>query len=159
MTSGREGDNLRAGSRGPAGVGEGEAPNPAGVSDWAEQAACLDADPELFFPSYPSCLSVTEAKEICQACPVRQQCAELALTRPEIAPFGIWGGLTEWERFPRRHRPGGRKVMDRPIMKYAETRDRMEKARRYADEGLDSVQIAEVLRVSRRTIHRYLRAS
>jgi WhiB family redox-sensing transcriptional regulator len=36
------------------------------------------------------------AKAICQVCPVRQPCAEYAITIRE--PFGIWGGLTEVER-------------------------------------------------------------
>ncbi len=36
------------------------------------------------------------AKAICTACPVQTACLEYALGIRE--PFGIWGGLTEYER-------------------------------------------------------------
>jgi WhiB family redox-sensing transcriptional regulator len=36
------------------------------------------------------------AKALCQACPVRAQCAAHALATRE--PYGVWGGFTETER-------------------------------------------------------------
>ncbi|MBB5906172.1 WhiB family redox-sensing transcriptional regulator [Actinoalloteichus hymeniacidonis] len=36
------------------------------------------------------------AKEVCQQCPVLEQCRQHALAVQE--PYGIWGGLSEAER-------------------------------------------------------------
>jgi WhiB family transcriptional regulator, redox-sensing transcriptional regulator len=36
------------------------------------------------------------ARQLCEQCPVRAQCAAYALRLPE--PYGIWGGFTEAER-------------------------------------------------------------
>jgi WhiB family transcriptional regulator, redox-sensing transcriptional regulator len=62
--------------------------------DWMLEARCLDADPEAFFPEKGG--STREAKRICAACPVREECLDYALTHDER--FGIWGGLSERER-------------------------------------------------------------
>lgn len=61
---------------------------------WVLEAKCLDADPEAFFPEKGG--STREAKRICTACPVRNECLEHALANDER--FGIWGGLSERER-------------------------------------------------------------
>lgn len=61
---------------------------------WMLQAKCLDADPEAFFPEKGG--STREAKRICAACPVRNDCLDHALEADER--FGIWGGLSERER-------------------------------------------------------------
>lgn len=63
-------------------------------NDWMLEARCLDADPEAFFPEKGG--STREAKRICAACPVRDECLEFALANDER--FGIWGGLSERER-------------------------------------------------------------
>ena len=39
---------------------------------------------------------ITQAKQICQRCPVISQCAAWALRTRE--PYGVWGGLSETER-------------------------------------------------------------
>ncbi len=62
--------------------------------DWMLEARCLDADPEAFFPEKGG--STREAKRICAACPVREECLQYALDNDER--FGIWGGLSERER-------------------------------------------------------------
>jgi WhiB family transcriptional regulator, redox-sensing transcriptional regulator len=61
---------------------------------WAEDAKCLQADPETFFPEKGG--STREAKRICQSCDVRSECLDYALTNDER--FGIWGGMSERER-------------------------------------------------------------
>lgn len=63
-------------------------------STWQEQAACRDADPELFFSSEDG--SRHEALSLCGACPVRTDCLEHALAHRET--YGIWGGTDEQER-------------------------------------------------------------
>ena len=61
---------------------------------WMLEAKCRDADPEAFFPEKGG--STREAKRICSACPVRNDCLDYALENDER--FGIWGGLSERER-------------------------------------------------------------
>ena len=62
--------------------------------EWQEQALCAQTDPEAFFPEKGG--STREAKRICQACAVRDECLEYALEHDER--FGIWGELSERER-------------------------------------------------------------
>ena len=66
----------------------------AAEQEWQEQALCAQTDPEAFFPAKGG--STREAKRICQACAVRDECLEYALLNDER--FGIWGGLSERER-------------------------------------------------------------
>jgi len=70
--------------------------------DWRDDAACRDADPELFFPDGDRA-QVKTAKLICRGCPVSATCLSWALASGQEA--GIWGGLTEDERH-RLHRSG-----------------------------------------------------
>ena len=51
-------------------------------------AACLGANPDLFFPSEGD--DGAEAKAICASCPIRSECYDLACANGEKA--GIWGG-------------------------------------------------------------------
>ena len=67
--------------------------------DWRDRAACLDEDPELFFPigsTGPAVHQEIEAKQVCGRCPVREQCLTWALEAGQ--DHGVWGGLTEDER-------------------------------------------------------------
>ncbi|HLR56011.1 MAG TPA: WhiB family transcriptional regulator [Actinomycetales bacterium] len=67
--------------------------------DWRSQAACLEEDPELFFPignTGPALLQIDEAKAVCQRCPVMETCLKWALETGQDA--GVWGGLSEDER-------------------------------------------------------------
>jgi WhiB family redox-sensing transcriptional regulator len=72
---------------------------------WHSRAACLGADPELFFPigeSGPAVLQIAQAKQVCTGCPVRQHCLEWAISTNQNA--GVWGGLSEGERQALRRR-------------------------------------------------------
>jgi WhiB family transcriptional regulator, redox-sensing transcriptional regulator len=75
--------------------------------DWRQAAACLSADPELFFPVSNSGRSREQeerAKAVCRTCLVRRECLQYALSMDE--PYGVWGGMTEDER-----RRAARRVM------------------------------------------------
>lgn len=78
-------------------------------TNWRDDAACQDADPDLFFPigtTGPTLYQIDEAKRICLACPVRERCLAWAL---EVgAASGIWGGTTEDERRALRRQAGRR---------------------------------------------------
>lgn len=71
----------------------------AAVGDWRHDAACLDQDPELFFPignTGPALKQIDEAKAVCRRCDVADTCREFALDTGQDA--GVWGGLSEDER-------------------------------------------------------------
>lgn len=67
--------------------------------DWRQRAACLDEDPELFFPvgtTGTALDQVEKAKQVCRRCEVTEPCLDWALETNQDA--GIWGGLSEDER-------------------------------------------------------------
>lgn len=68
--------------------------DPVNNDQWMVRANCLGIDADLFFPDRGT--STTEAKAICAACTVREQCLEYSLTHQINA--GIWGGKSERER-------------------------------------------------------------
>ncbi|ROQ69206.1 transcription factor WhiB [Streptomyces sp. 840.1] len=78
---------------------------------WHADAACRTApDPEIFFAvgEYPAAQQQTaDAKRICHACPVMDQCLSWALETRQDS--GVWGGLDERERrrIHRRKTTGG----------------------------------------------------
>lgn len=66
------------------------------ADDWRVQAACVDVDPEIFFPNPADRAGIQAAKVICASCPVRAICREEALENRESD--GVWGGLDEDQR-------------------------------------------------------------
>ena len=67
--------------------------------EWIERAACLEHDPDLFFPvgtTGPAVAQVARAKAVCEPCAVRGDCLTWALDTCQDA--GVWGGLDEEER-------------------------------------------------------------
>lgn len=65
--------------------------------NWLEDAACRPYPPHVFYPVTAGGDFV--AKTVCARCPVRRECLEYALQRPE--EHGVWGGLNEQERVAR----------------------------------------------------------
>lgn len=67
--------------------------------------ACLDVDPELFFPlsetGVASQEQIAEARSVCVGCPVRSECLEVAL---DTGAVGLWAGTTTAERRAMRRR-------------------------------------------------------
>jgi WhiB family redox-sensing transcriptional regulator len=66
---------------------------------WRNRAACLDEDPELFFPTGntgPALVQIEAAKLICHRCEVIEPCLTWAIEFGQDA--GVWGGLTAEER-------------------------------------------------------------
>lgn len=80
-------------------------PNPArppvrGLS-WQDRAACVHADPELFFGPDQEGRGKKKAREkkavaVCAACPVRSECDQFAAASG--VKYGVFGGKTEQER-------------------------------------------------------------
>lgn len=85
-----------------------------------DRALCSrpDTDETLFFPDFEDSPEETEskvsqAKAICDECPVRMQCLQTALDRNE--DYGVWGGRCELTlRRSRFVDVSGRPVKDRP---------------------------------------------
>ena len=74
---------------------------------WQDAAGCRGEDLLLFFgpdrerqPERE--IRERKAKEVCAACPVRLECLNYAVSRPE--KYGTWGGLNEDERSAERRR-------------------------------------------------------
>lgn len=71
--------------------------------EWRDHAACADMDNAIFYPDAdfgPGRKAMTvypaEARDTCNACPVRQDCLDHAMAAAE--PYGMWGGTTPTER-------------------------------------------------------------
>jgi WhiB family redox-sensing transcriptional regulator len=66
---------------------------------WRQDAACLDSDPELFFPvgtARPALKRLRAAKTVCAECPVQSACLDWAIEAG--VDHGVWGGASEEER-------------------------------------------------------------
>ena len=67
--------------------------------NWCTDAACLQQEPELFFPigTARAALAQTEqAKAVCRDCKVVDICLSWAIESRQDS--GVWGGLSEDER-------------------------------------------------------------
>jgi WhiB family redox-sensing transcriptional regulator len=68
-------------------------------TNWRDDVACRDADPDLFFPigtTGTALRQIDEAKRICRVCPAQIQCLAWALDNG--VTDGVWGGTTPDER-------------------------------------------------------------
>lgn len=75
------------------------------AAEWRAAAACLSADPDLFFPvgvGGGTDRQIARARGICANCQVRQECLDSAMRSGEV--HGIWGGTTPEERIRARRR-------------------------------------------------------
>ncbi len=75
--------------------------------NWRSAAACRFADPDLFFPissSGKALEQVSEAKAICTRCRVQSECLAFALVTHQR--HGVWGGMSEEERYLLERSPG-----------------------------------------------------
>ena len=67
--------------------------------NWRDRAACVEEDPDLFFPvgsTGPALLQIEEAKTVCGRCEVSEPCPKWAIDQGQDA--GVWGGLSDDER-------------------------------------------------------------
>jgi hypothetical protein len=60
---------------------------------WLVHAACNGMNPDIWFPEKGNTRDADLAKEICLACPVKDDCLADAMIRGE--EFGIWGGVSQ----------------------------------------------------------------
>jgi WhiB family transcriptional regulator, redox-sensing transcriptional regulator len=75
------------------------------AANWRSAGACLNADPDLFFPismTGRALEQIARAKAICAQCAVQRQCLQFAQEHDPI--YGIWGGTTPEDRQRARRR-------------------------------------------------------
>jgi WhiB family transcriptional regulator, redox-sensing transcriptional regulator len=79
---------------------------------WLNRSACLDEDPDLFFPigvTGPALDQIEEARAVCRRCEVAGACLKWAMESRQDA--GVWGGLSDDERRTlTRHNPRARRA-------------------------------------------------
>lgn len=131
---------------------------------WREQSLCSEFDYTIF--DEETVRNVRIAKQICDACPVRRQCLEVALKNHER--YGIWGGLSSRERkallstqgTPARRRAGTlRARAARTTQPHYARAARLERDRQVAALYHDKVPIPDIalaLNVTERTVYRAL---
>jgi WhiB family transcriptional regulator, redox-sensing transcriptional regulator len=96
-----------------------------GERDWRLDAACAEADPELFFPEPGQAPQAAAAKQVCASCAVRGPCLEAALHGPQAHEdhTGIFAGTTARDRVALRGRAsyaqGTRFLQDRDAAEQA----------------------------------------
>lgn len=61
---------------------------------WVKDALCPQIDLDVFFPENGE--STKDAKRICAACGVKEECLQAAIDMEEL--HGVWGGKSAWER-------------------------------------------------------------
>ena len=60
-----------------------------------EEPSCREVGNESFFPDPSRTPEVREAQSVCFSCIHRAECAEWAINNEA---YGVWGGLSEYER-------------------------------------------------------------
>ena len=110
-------------------------------ANWRDDAACIDADPDLFFPvdaTGPVLDQADIAKRICLGCPVQKRCLTLAMDLGFV--FGIWGGTTESKRSNIRRAATRQR---RRAEKAARTHDKPEDSRAFRQPAVAGSPIAK----------------
>lgn len=83
-------------------------------TDWLEAGACVNADPDLFFPvaaGEAGARQAARAQRICERCQVRKECLEYAMANSQM--HGIWGGTTPEDRIRVRRQRSDRRRRSR----------------------------------------------
>jgi WhiB family redox-sensing transcriptional regulator len=63
---------------------------------WQSHGACKGSDPDQYFPHpYVSHAQIVSIRAVCEACPVRRECADWGIHHEQL---GIWGGTTDRQR-------------------------------------------------------------
>jgi len=111
-------------------------------------------DPELWFAT--NAVDIAAAKKVCDRCPLIQRCLDYALT---WQLQGVWAGLTEDERQDIQRKRG---IVPQSIVTTHERRarhtdvseERRAEIARLTALGFTAPQIAERLRITKRTVER-----
>ena len=83
---------------------------------WRKRAACLNEDPELFFPignTGPAFRQIEKAKAVCRRCEIVDTCLKWAIECGQEA--GVWGGLSDDERRTLKRRKARARLLSRAV--------------------------------------------
>lgn len=142
----------------PALTGRHRRPAAPTEENWRSYAACRREDPELFFPlgtSGPALEQIEKAKAVCYRCPAMNLCGQWALeTRQES---GVWGGLSEEDRFAIRGRTRSRRLVNGLTHTENILRNRLGELQELEASGLEDLRIARVLGTNVQTLKRVRR--
>ena len=61
---------------------------------WMDNANCKGKTHLMFPKEHKDITYITQARNICKACEVREQCLNYALEYPPIDMHGVWAGMT-----------------------------------------------------------------
>lgn len=61
---------------------------------WQDDAACKNLGHHMFPRRHKDISYITQARQICRGCPVKEECLEEALDYPTTDMHGVWAGLT-----------------------------------------------------------------
>lgn len=118
---------------------------------WQQQGLCRQGDPDLFFPEKGDQTAVSEAKKICNLCPVQTECGTWGIL---YELDGVWGGTSRNERQQLRAKLGIR--LATPGGQYQRAAARRIQALAMIADGTDVNTITRELDIDRRSIYRYL---
>lgn len=65
-----------------------------GSKDWFELASCRGKTQLMFPKEHKDITYITQARNICKQCTVKEECLTRALEYPAIDMHGVWAGLT-----------------------------------------------------------------
>jgi WhiB family redox-sensing transcriptional regulator len=120
-------------------------------------AACAQVDPELFHPigdNKASREQAAAAKRVCAGCSIREACLRWALDTKQDS--GVWGGMTEEERYRIHQRRGaGYWSRRRDVAEHLYT-TRLDEFRGLLARELTPVQIAGAMGTNVQTVNRLL---
>lgn len=63
-------------------------------NDWTKHANCKGQTQKMFPKAHKDISYIPEARALCEACIVKNQCLEYALEFPVADMHGIWAGMT-----------------------------------------------------------------
>jgi WhiB family redox-sensing transcriptional regulator len=121
--------------------------------EWMAQGACVGKPQRWFYPEMHAGPGLSnKAKELCAACPVRQQCLDYAIANAE--QHGIWGGMATRERQREAVRRGQTRGPLIDIELSAKIHDHVEHLRRYGHPDWIAAT-AHHFGISARSVHRH----
>lgn len=100
---------------------------------WIERAKCREADSQVFFPYTETQAQVQKCREICEGCPVFDDCLGWVLDNFDLIPEGIFAGYSADER-------AGFDTMVLPFYDWRDDEARQEHERRYYADPLEERQ-------------------
>lgn len=125
--------------------------------NWRASAACAEVDFEMFFPigdNNASREQAADAKRVCSRCPVQEICLKWALENRQDS--GVWGGMTEQERYAIHGRRGAGYWARRRDVAEHMYETRLDEFRELLARELGPREIADAMETNVQTVNRLM---